>query len=100
MVLPLAADAMTVLSQSDGANMEAAIGSFIEALEALDSHKEAAVARMVSESAQLRMDQDDEYAAALLADQQAAAARQAEAQDRADDTPANPAVDATQPLHA
>mmetsp|Transcript_93111 Transcript_93111/g.208020 ORF Transcript_93111/g.208020 Transcript_93111/m.208020 type:complete len:483 (-) Transcript_93111:112-1560(-) len=78
MVLPLASDAMRVLGHSPGVDKEALVIAFVEALEALAEHKDATQARLASESAQLRQEQDEEFAAALAADRQA----QAEAEER------------------
>jgi len=73
MVLPIARDAMKVLSTSTSTlTKEAVVNAFIEALEGLETHKAAAEARMMNEEAMLRMDQEDEFAAALAADQERA----------------------------
>mmetsp|Transcript_56774 Transcript_56774/g.166150 ORF Transcript_56774/g.166150 Transcript_56774/m.166150 type:complete len:483 (-) Transcript_56774:330-1778(-) len=77
MVLPLAVDAMKVLSRSQGTSREAVVDGFVAALEALEEHRSNAEARIVSEAAQLRWEQDEEFAASLLADQQAEEARRA-----------------------
>lgn len=73
-VLPLAADAMRVLANPEP-TADALVLAFIEALETLEAHRDAASARMVSEDAQLRMAQDMEFEQALEADRLAAALR-------------------------
>lgn len=75
MVLPLAADAMRVLSHSDGTDKDVVVGAFVDALEALQTHQEAKESRLYCSEAQLRFDQDEEFAAALAADQAAEAER-------------------------
>eukprot|EP00929_Paragymnodinium_shiwhaense_P067181 TRINITY_DN33819_c0_g1_i1.p1 TRINITY_DN33819_c0_g1~~TRINITY_DN33819_c0_g1_i1.p1 ORF type:complete len:443 (-),score=138.02 TRINITY_DN33819_c0_g1_i1:403-1731(-) len=77
LVLPLASDAMRVLNTfSDAVSVEMAVQAFISGLEALDAHRAAADARMCSEEAQLRWEQEAEFAAALAADQAKEAERQ------------------------
>lgn len=68
MVLPLAVDAMRVLSYTPGTAREAIIDSFVEALEQLEEHRRAKEARELCESALLRQEQDEEFAASLAAD--------------------------------
>eukprot|EP00419_Tripos_fusus_P058768 CAMPEP_0172920858 /NCGR_PEP_ID=MMETSP1075-20121228/204844_1 /TAXON_ID=2916 /ORGANISM="Ceratium fusus, Strain PA161109" /LENGTH=418 /DNA_ID=CAMNT_0013780943 /DNA_START=122 /DNA_END=1378 /DNA_ORIENTATION=- len=80
MVLPLAADAMKVLSVTEGSgcSVQALVEVFVAALEALQSHQEAAQARLVCEEALLRQEQDAEFQEALAMDRS-----RAEAEDRA-----------------
>jgi len=68
MVLPLAVDAMKVLSSPDGTSKDAVVDSFVQALEDVEVHQEAAQARALSEDVQLRMAQDEEFAEALAVD--------------------------------
>jgi len=69
MVLPLAVDAMKVLStSSEGMTKEATFEAFVNALEGLESHRDMAQARLISDEAQLRQAQDEEFAAALALD--------------------------------
>mmetsp|Transcript_17897 Transcript_17897/g.54361 ORF Transcript_17897/g.54361 Transcript_17897/m.54361 type:complete len:215 (-) Transcript_17897:294-938(-) len=75
MVLPLAVDAMRVLLRSTGTSKEAVVAAFVRALEALEEHRQQAQARACSEAAQLRREQDEEFAASLAADRLAEAAR-------------------------
>lgn len=72
MVLPLAVDAMRVLSHSQGIGHEVVVAEFVQALEEADEHRKAREARLLSDAALLRMEQDEEFAASLAADQQAA----------------------------
>jgi len=89
MVLPLAEDAMKVLSCLQCDSKEKALEAFLAALEAQDEHRQAHAARMASDTALLRQAQDDEYMAALAADQEAqrAAAAAAAAQEADADSP-------------
>lgn len=73
-VLPLAADAMRVLAHPEPTS-DALVAAFVDALEALEAHRDAVSARMVSEDAQLRMAQDREFEQALEADRLAEALR-------------------------
>lgn len=91
MVLPLAVDAMRVLSHHEAFTSESVVNSFVEALEAIENHREAANARLLCEDALLRQQQDEEFAESLAVDQSSAVAQ-------ADDSPAlkrmdMPAVD-------
>eukprot|EP00933_Yihiella_yeosuensis_P043245 TRINITY_DN3799_c0_g1_i1.p1 TRINITY_DN3799_c0_g1~~TRINITY_DN3799_c0_g1_i1.p1 ORF type:complete len:448 (-),score=116.47 TRINITY_DN3799_c0_g1_i1:201-1544(-) len=70
MVLPLAVDAMKVLATPDGTCKEKVVGAIVEALEAFEAHQQAVQARLLSEDAQLRMEQDEEFAASLAADRE------------------------------
>jgi len=79
MVLPLARDAMRVLSVLTDYSKDFVVGAFVESLEALDEHFAACEARCVSEREQLRYQQDEEFAASLAADQEAAMRHQSEA---------------------
>jgi len=58
-VLPIAADAMKVLSVSPGTDTETIVASVVDGLEALEDHREAAEARLVNEEALLRYEQDE-----------------------------------------
>mmetsp|Transcript_102845 Transcript_102845/g.187769 ORF Transcript_102845/g.187769 Transcript_102845/m.187769 type:complete len:549 (-) Transcript_102845:12-1658(-) len=69
MVLPLAVDAMRVVSQFPGSSKDLIVENFVSALEAHEAHREAAEARQFSEDALLRLEQEEEFAAALAADQ-------------------------------
>jgi len=80
MVLPLARDAMRVLSVMTDYNKDFVVGAFVESLEALEEHLAACDARFVSERAQLRYQQDEEFAASLAADQEAEVRHQSEAE--------------------
>lgn len=71
MVLPLATDAMRVLSSMPLADKDAFVNNFLNALESLHEHQAAAEARLISESALLRQEQDEEFLAALAVDQAA-----------------------------
>merc|ERR1711904_726233 len=77
MILPLAVDAMRVLSHSAGDERESVVQGFIDALEAFEAHREATEARLLSEDWQLRQEQDAEFAASLAADRDAEEARRA-----------------------
>eukprot|EP00401_Gymnodinium_catenatum_P015487 CAMPEP_0117622098 /NCGR_PEP_ID=MMETSP0784-20121206/87968_1 /TAXON_ID=39447 /ORGANISM="" /LENGTH=481 /DNA_ID=CAMNT_0005426031 /DNA_START=41 /DNA_END=1486 /DNA_ORIENTATION=- len=74
MVLPLAVDAMRVLSHSAQTSKETLVHAFVEALEELEQHRDAAQARLASETALLRQEQDEEFEASLTADRERAAA--------------------------
>lgn len=69
MVLPLATDAMRVLSTSENMSVESLVQDFVAALDKLEEHRQAATMRLLSSEAFLRQEQDEEYAAALAADQ-------------------------------
>merc|ERR1712232_920867 len=86
-VLPLAADAMKVLSASPGTDAETIVASVVDGIEALEAHREAAEARFVSEEALLRHEQDLEFNAALAADQAAEKKRRCAAEADASETP-------------
>lgn len=73
MVLPLAVDAMRVVSHFTGSSKDLIVDKFVNALEAHEAHREAAEARQFSEDALLRLEQEEEFAAALAADQVAQA---------------------------
>eukprot|EP00928_Gymnodinium_smaydae_P023945 TRINITY_DN1954_c1_g1_i2.p1 TRINITY_DN1954_c1_g1~~TRINITY_DN1954_c1_g1_i2.p1 ORF type:complete len:444 (-),score=56.53 TRINITY_DN1954_c1_g1_i2:219-1520(-) len=68
MVLPVAVDAMRVLSHSDGQSVERVVQDYIDALEKHETHKAEKEARLLNEEALLRMEQDEEYAASLEMD--------------------------------
>lgn len=68
MVLPLATDAMRVLSSSEDTSVESLVQDFVAALDKLEEHRQAATTRLLSSEAFLRQEQDEEYAAALAAD--------------------------------
>jgi hypothetical protein len=69
MVLPLAVDAMRVLSILPRPSKDMVMNAFVDALEALDEHHTAAEARLFSEDALLRREQEEEFAEALAIDQ-------------------------------
>lgn len=69
MILPLAKDAMRVLSVVPLANKDAFVNYFLDSLEALREHLATVEARLVSENALLRQEQDEEFLAALAVDQ-------------------------------
>lgn len=68
MVLPLATDAMRVLSTSEDISVESLVQDFVAALDKQEEHRQAATTRLLSSEAFLRQEQDEEYAAALEAD--------------------------------
>lgn len=85
MVLPLAKDAMKVLSTSTTMiSKDSMVMAFVDALENLDKHRDAEEARLLNEDAILRMEQDDQFAASLAADQEAAAMAAAKAESDRD----------------
>jgi len=71
MVLPLAKDAMRVLSVTPSSDKDSIISAFVDALEEFSAHREAAEARLVSEERLLRIQQEEEFAESLAADQAA-----------------------------
>lgn len=85
MVLPLAADAMRVLSHGAGGSREEVVEGFVAALEALEAHRSQTEARRVSEAALLREEQDAELAESLEADRRRSAAAQAEEERKSAD---------------
>jgi len=65
----LAVDAMKILSTSSAVmTREATFESFVNALEGFESHRDMAQARLISDEAQLRQAQDEEFASALALD--------------------------------
>lgn len=80
MVLPLAVDAMRVLSILPVASKEILASAFVQGLEALQVHLDSTEARLFSEEAILRREQEEEFAAALIADQEAERVKEATGQ--------------------
>jgi len=66
MVLPIAADAMRVISCSGGTRSEEIVDHFVQALEAQERHRETSA--VFSETTQLRQEQDEEFLTSLEAD--------------------------------
>lgn len=90
MVLPLAADAMRVLSHTPGTSSAAIVEDFVAALERFEEHREAATARLINDASLLRQQQDEEFAAALEADRQRAVAAIEAATEAATEAEASP----------
>jgi len=74
MVLPLARDAMRVLSVVGECTKELVVHALVDALEAFSEHKVLQEVRLASDWTRLRQQQDEEYA--LAADREAELARQ------------------------
>jgi len=75
MVLPLAVDAMRVLFTSPGAKSETIVDEFVQSLDKMEEHRQAAELRLLSGEALLRQEQDEEFAACLAADRVAEEAK-------------------------